>query len=284
MKQVFALLMLFNIWSQIAVSQDQHKLKLSGFGFWVQELPRDGAATLKLKHAWVIVDREFDSSFSVRGMFAFAGPPRIVHSLFGKWAKPFPGVDYVRGGRFEPPFGHVNYYRIDRNPTIRYSAIDYPLVARSNGVEVSGIIKSLGWKLAAFSGERLLGNIPAAYENQWDMYVRPTCVLNDVLSGGVSARFGPVRAWGADVQVGAGPIHLELEGVSSRDTTNYTALATCQAWPWLRPVLRYEYVLEQSLWTSGFSINLPHDAEVKVDAVYTDSKIQAVLGQLVVRW
>lgn len=284
MNRIYVLLVCNVIWFQIAVSQDQHELKLSGFGFWVWEFPDSGAATFKLKHAWVIMDKEFDSSFSVRGMFALAGPSKVVHSLFGRWSKPLSGVDYVRAGRFEPPFGHVNYYRIDRNPTIRYSAIDSPLVARSNGVEICGVVGSLGWKVAAFSGERLLGNIPTAYENRWDVYVRPTYQLTQGITCGVSTRFGPVEAWGADVQAEVGSFHLEFEGINSRDVTNYTAFITCQTFPWFKPILRYERVIKQNQWTQGFSFSLPHDAEVKVNAVYLGDRIQVVIGQLVIRW
>lgn len=284
MNRIYVLLVCNVIWFQIAVSQDQHELRLSGFGFWVDEVSNSTTAGLKLKHVWLIADKQLGDSLEFRTFLAFQGPPRIVHTLFVKWRNPLAMVDYLRAGKFEPPFGHVNYYRIDRNPTVNYSAIDAPLVARAHGIEAALRWKDLGIKFAAMSGERLLGNIPAVYENQWDVYVRPTYNLSDALSGGVSTRFGPVMAWGADVQVEAGPIHLELESVSSRDTTNYTALAICQALPWLKPVLRYEYVLEQSLWTPGFAISLPHDAEVKVNAVYADGRVQTILGQLVVRW
>ncbi len=285
MNRICALLVCYVMWFHVAFSQDSHELKLSGFGMWVQELPRDGAAALKLKHAWVIVDRRLDSNFSVRGMFAFAGPPKVVHSLFGRWEKPLQGIDYLRFGKFEPPFGHgTNFYRIDRNPTVNYSAIDAPVVARAHGIEAALHWQGLGMKFAGMSGERLLGNIPTAYENRWDMYIRPTYQLTQEITCGVSTRFGPVEAWGADVQAEVGSFHLELEGVSSRDTMNYTALGMYQVLPWLKPLVRYERILGRNQWTGGFSLKLPADAEIKANAVLTKDGLQTVLGQLVIRW
>lgn len=267
----------------VCVAQESW-VKLSGFGMWVQDMPREGTAVLRLTHAWVIVDRELDSNFSVRGIFALAGPPKLVHSLFGRWVKPLPGLDYVRAGRFEPPFGHVNYYRIDRNFTITYSAIDYPLVARSNGVEVGGLMGSLRWKFAAMSGERLRGNIPPADQNRWDMYLRPQYPVFDSVTIGMSVRLGPVKAWGADAQLEASPIHLETECVSSQDTVGYSMLGVYQALAWLRGLLRYERLRNEHILTPGFTVSLPYDSEFKVNAVYARHKIQIVLGQFIVRW
>jgi len=275
-------ILLFVAMSTLAASQEASPIVFSGFGFWAQD---SISATPKLKHVWLIADKQLGDSLELRAFLAFQGPPRIVHTLFVKWRNLLPMVEYVRVGKFEPPFGHgINYYRIDRNPTINYSAIDLPVVARAHGLEVANKWQDFRIKLAAMSGERLLGNIPVAYENSWDVYLRPSYKVLNNLSCGMSRRFGPVPAQGLDMQFELSQIHLETERVSSCDTANYTTLITYQVLPWFKPLVRYEHILWHDQWTLGVSLKLPKDAEMKANVIWVSGKTPVMMGQLVIRW
>src|SRR3989344_6354333 len=185
MKQI-SLVLIVLLLPQVAQAQDQD-IQWSGFAFWVQEYPRERSSSFSLKHAWLIGDKKIGQDYEVKAILAFQGPPKIIHTLYAKWFKPLPYVAYLWVGKFESPFGHgINFYSIDRNPTIQYSAIDYPVVARSHGAEVAGAIDSLSWKVAVLGGERLFGNIPKEQENQWDLYLRPTWRFSPGTSLGVS--------------------------------------------------------------------------------------------------
>ena len=288
MKQITVILAILLL-QCIVLGQINTEIKVSGFGMWVQEVPSGEASTLKFKHAWVIADKKFDSSLSIKGMFAFTGPPKVVHSLFGKWIKPLVGIDYVRFGRFEPPFGHgINYYRVDRNPTVLYSVIDSPVVARSNGIELGGELSGFQWALGVFSGDRLFGNVPLSADNCWDIYPRLRYQFDSLLTIGASQRLGPVDAWSAEFSVTWQPINIELEAVGSQDTTRYSALVIGKPSKIVNLVLRYELLSNETRLTPGFTIFLPNDWEVKGNIIYRVASkswtINTTLIQLVVRW
>lgn len=288
MKHIILILVIL-MWGNTGLSQQNTAVKFTGFGMWVQEMPHGENSTLKLKHAWVIVDKEIDSNFSVKGMFAFTGPPKVVHSLFGRWNKPLVGIDYIRLGRFEPPFGHgINYYRVDRNPTIFYSAIDSPVVARSNGVEIGGKFKNFHWNLGAFSGERLFGNVPLGDENSWDVYSRLRYHIDSSLIIGISQRFGSVYAWSAEFGVTWQPVNVELEAVGSQDTVRFSALIVGKQSKIINLVLRCELLPNETRLTPGIIIFLPNDWEVKGNVIYNTGlgkiNIDKTLIQVVIRW
>ncbi|MFH1112085.1 MAG: hypothetical protein V1712_03405 [Patescibacteria group bacterium] len=271
----------------ITAQDSANGLKISGFGFWVQEIPKNGKSLLQLKHAWLIGEKTLSDDLEIKAFLAFQGPPKIIHTLALKWKKPFAGINYLRAGRFEPPFGHgTNYYRIDRNPTIYYSAIDQPVVARSNGIEIAGTIDSLEWKLGAFSGERLLGNINISDDGKWDIYPLFRYTFSNLLSCGLSQRFGPVYAGGVNAvsQINPLSLQLEVEAITSKDTINYSILSIYQPLSWLKVVARYENIKSENQLTPGFIIYLPHDWEIKGNAVVDKNGLKIVLGQFILRW
>ncbi|MFA4937417.1 MAG: hypothetical protein WC575_04005 [Patescibacteria group bacterium] len=288
MKRYLLILALVLINLSISTAQDNDKkLVISGFGFWVQEIPKNGKSLLQLKHAWLIGEKPLSDNLEIKAFLAFQGPPKIIHTLALKWKKPFEGINYLRAGRFEPPFGHgTNYYRIDRNPTILYSAIDQPLVARSNGIEIAGTIDSLEWKLSAFSGERLLGNVNTFDDGKWDIYPLLRYTFGNFLSCGLSQRFGPVYAGGVNTvsQINPLSLQLEAEAITSKDTINYSILSIYQLLPWLKVVARYENIKSENQLTPGFIIYLPHDWEIKGNAVVNKNGLKIVLGQFILRW
>jgi hypothetical protein len=266
--------------------QAQEGIVWSGFGFWVYGHPDSGATSLKLKHVWLIADKQLGDSLEARAILGFQGPPKVVHTLYVKWRHPLPLIDYLRVGKFEPPFGHsINFYRIDRNPTINYSSIDAPVVARAHGIELTGVWMDCRLKLAAMTGERLLGNIGSEYESRWDTYLRLQIPADRRLAIGASIRSGPVPAQGLDLQAGYGAISIEAETVRSRDTTNLSLLTMAEVTPWLTALMRYEYVTSLgNIWTPGIRIFLPYDCEVKINLVRHEAKTEIFLAQLVVRW
>jgi len=285
----FTVVMVFGIApiDLLAQEQESREWKISGFGLWMQEFPRGRSSSLKLNHAWLIGEKSLDSNLSIKVIAALQGPPKIAHVLFLKWKKPLEFIDYVRIGRFDAPFGHgLCWYRIDRNPTINYSLIDEPVVLMSNGVEVVGALNNLEWKVAAFSGDRLLGTVSAADEGKWDIYFpRVRYAVNNFLSIGVSQRFGPVSARGVDVVGELGPLYAEAESVTSKDTTGYSVLGVCTFSSWLKAVLRYERFHGKDQWTPGFTIPLPYNAEIKGNAIIGhEKKLETFLVQLVLRW
>lgn len=266
--------------------QAQSDIKWSGFAFWVHEIPDSGSTNFKLKHAWLIADKQLGDSLELRAFLAFQGPPRIVHTLYLKWRNPLPFVEYMRVGKFEPPFGHgINFYRADRNPTIIYSSIDAPVAARSHGVEITNSWNSLKFQIAAMSGERLLGNIGPEYESKWDTYMRLKTQVIEGISIGTSLRYGPVPAQGVDLQLGSRAVCSEIEVIQSRDTTNLSVLNMVEVMPWLTAVVRYEYLEGAgNVWTSGLRIKLPANCELKANFIDKKSKESVFLTQIIVRW
>jgi len=273
--------------SQTVVAQTFHESwKIEGFGFWVYQKSKDQGSSLQLKHVWLLLDHKYRDNLSLKIILAPKGPPQIVHSLFIKWVNPTANVDYIRVGRMETPFGNgISAYRIDHNPTIIYSAIDAPVVARSNGFEGAGHVHKLKWTLGVFSGERLLGNIPATADNNVDFYLRLRDTISDNILIGASQRAGPVYAWGLDLVLQDSDHHLraEFETVGSLGITQHSIMLIYEL-GWLNLLHRTEILESGIRWTPGFRIFLPHDCEIKANTILDPKVAPSYLAQLVLRW
>ncbi|MBI5466195.1 MAG: hypothetical protein HY974_02825 [Candidatus Kerfeldbacteria bacterium] len=268
-----------------AIGQETKELKLSGFGFWIQEIPRGADASLKLKHVWLIANRALDSNLTLEVIIAPQGPPKIIHNLSLEWRKPFAGIDFVKVGRFGPEFSlGTNYYRVDRNPTVLYSGADQVVVARSNGLQVAGTISGFVWKVAAFSGDRLGGNINTLNDGKWDKYLLGRYTFGEFLSCGLSQRLGPVHARNINFVGCLDSLQVEAEAITSKDSTNYSVLGIHKTLPWLTTLVRYENVKAENRITPGFIIHLPHDCDIKCNAVIAQTGLETVLGQFILRW
>ncbi|MDA2936221.1 hypothetical protein MYX06_03320 [Patescibacteria group bacterium AH-259-L05] len=262
---------------------------IHGFGFFTQSLPKEGDPQFGLVHLWLIATNPLNDNIDLTIILAPEGPPRLVHNLQLTWRKPIKGIDYLTVGKFIPAFGwEFSHYRIDLVPTVQYTVLVNSLVARSNGAEIGGTpLGWFEWKLGAFSGERVGGNINKADDGKWNIYPRLRLnPLRDRLWMGSTLRLGPVDAWGLDLQAELPllPLRIEAETIATNGSIQHSILGVYRVLPWLHGVFRYEDLKEGKRFIPGLAIKLPYNNEIKLNAVISDEGFEVALLQGVLRW
>jgi len=170
------------------------------------------------------------------------GPPKYLHNFQINWKNPVRGLSNITIGRTQPSFGNEWTRRLDRLPTITYSSITKPLVARDVGVSVNGQVPHLDWTVAFFGGHRTGGNVPISQRGSSDGYARFIGTLPLGMKVGVSTRMGPVSAVGGDLSIRVKNVALTGEIVSSSDTLAYHYLLEYTVAKCLATVARYEHL------------------------------------------
>lgn len=289
MKKVVWVLLVVFLLGAVKTEAQKESFPVKGFAFWLMESQEkdessDLATNYNISHIWLINSHRWDENLNSFVILSPVGPPRVGHNFQITWSNPIRGVDEIVFGRFIPPFGwEWPHYRIDKLPTAQYSSIQKVLVAKDNGLRISGRIKKFNWVAGAFFGHNIGGNLPISERGKPVLYLRGRYKLPLNLWVGVSERIASVEASGFDAVWEWRDLKFAAEAIRTKENLEYYLLVEYLLFPSFSAVFRFEDLQKDERFIPGLSLKF-REHEVKINFNLSKQSPDQALGQLVLRW